>query len=59
MQGFMGIGSILCQTHAKSESLLSRFSTIQTISKEKVQPTLITQELQTIKRIQQHNINYN
>jgi hypothetical protein len=59
MQGFMGIGSILCQTHAKSESLLSSFSTIQTISKEKVQPTLITQELQTIKRIQQHNINYN
>jgi hypothetical protein len=59
MQDFMGISSILCQTHAKSEFLLSSFSTIQTISKEKVQPTLITQELQTIKRIQQHNINYN
>jgi hypothetical protein len=47
------ISSILCQTHAKSESLLSNFSSIQIISKEG-HPTLVTQELQTIKCIEQH-----
>jgi hypothetical protein len=54
----MGTSSILYQTHIKSRSLLSSFSSIQIISKEKIQPTLIIQELQTIKcnKATQHHL---
>jgi hypothetical protein len=58
MQGLMGISFIIYQIRAKSESLLLSFSYIQIISKEKIQPTLLKQKLQTIKCIKPHNISY-
>jgi hypothetical protein len=54
MQGLRRESSILCQTHTKSEFLLSSFSSIQNHFKRNVHPTLIIQELQTIKCIKQH-----
>jgi hypothetical protein len=54
MQGFMGISSTLCQTHAKSGSLLSN---VANHLERKVQPTIIIQEMQIIK-VKQHSITY-
>jgi hypothetical protein len=57
MQAFMGKLHTNAQTRTTRESLLSNFSSKQTL-RRKVHPTLIIQELQAIKYIKQHNISY-